>query len=74
MTRFVKKHIWWSSLLEPHRPQYLYWDESTEHFETGCYGTARKHKWEFTDEEVAQIENDYPVLDDFMTEKGGENE
>lgn len=69
--RIVKKSItWWTSVFDRYGPVFLYWDEETDHFEVGSHGSARKHKWLFTKEEIDNIRCDFPEFDDnFMLDK-----
>lgn len=58
MTRFLLKTLWWTSIFS-HTPQYLYFKDDM--FEVGCYSSAKKYKWEFTEEEVIQLYKDYDM-------------
>lgn len=61
MKRLLLKRLWFSSVYDPYAPNYLYYDEETEHFEVGCRAEARQHIWEFTDEEIEQMQKDYDL-------------
>ena len=63
--RLVKKPCWWTSLYDD-REKFLYWcyDVDNQRFEIGCMATARQHKFNFTEEELEQMEKDYSNLKD----------
>ena len=70
MYRIVKKPSWWTCLYDTSQPQFLYWWQDRERFEVGSYSSARKQKWEFTEEEVSQILKDYPDIEnEFLIRK-----
>lgn len=72
MYRIVKKPSWWTLMHDYSQPQFLYWWQEREHFEIGCYASARNHKWEFTEEEIEQIKKDYPDIEnEFLIREEG---
>ena len=67
--RIVKKATWWTNLYTTGLPQFLYFDFESEHFEVAGYSVARKHKWEFTQEEILSIVKEYPGFhEEFLVE------
>lgn len=67
--RIVKRPSWWTRAYTTGLPQFLHYDYNTEHFELASYGSAKKHKYEFSPEEIKQIMKDYPhITDEFIIE------
>ncbi len=60
MYRLLLNRIWWTPAYDD-SPKYLYFDERTDDFEVGCRAQARKHKFEFTEEELEQMKKDYDL-------------
>ena len=67
--RIVKKNSWWTSIFATEAPQFLYFDFDTEHFEVASYQAARKHKWEFSKEEIDAISEELGFSEEFFVEE-----
>ena len=63
MYRIVKTRCWWCELIDTEQPQYLFWDKTLKRYRIGCRTTASRHKWEFTEKELAKIRTKYPDFD-----------
>lgn len=64
-SRAILKPVWWTEILDIcNTPQYLFYDNSLRRYRTGSYNTAKKHKWEFTDEEIRELRLDHPDFDE----------
>lgn len=64
-SRAILKPVWWTEILDIcNTPQYLFYDNSLRRYRTGSYNTAKKHKWEFTDEEIKELRLDHPDFDE----------
>lgn len=64
-SRAILKPVWWTEMLDIcNTPQYLFYDNSLRRYRTGSYNTAKKHKWEFTDEEIRELRLDHPDFDE----------
>lgn len=63
----------WFTHLYDNSPVYLYWSDVTEDFEIATYGTARKHKFIFSEDELAQMKKDYdlsPFVVEYIKRRG----
>ena len=64
-SRAILKPVWWTEILDICvAPQYLFYDENLRRYRTGSYNTAKKHQWEFTDEEIKELRLDHPDFDE----------
>ena len=64
-SKAVLKPVWWTEILDICvTPQYLFYDENLRRYRTGSHNTAKKHKWEFTDEEIKELRLDHPDFDE----------
>jgi hypothetical protein len=70
-SKVILKPVWWTEILDICvTPQYLFYDEALRRYRTGSQNTAKKHKWEFTDEEIKELRLDHPDFDEvFMLER-----
>lgn len=67
--RIVKRATWWTSIFGTEAPQFLYFDFDTEHFEVASYNAVRKHKWEFSEEEIDLISKEPGFHNEFFVEE-----
>lgn len=58
--RILLKPLWFTSAFS-YTPTYLYYDMDIDAFEVGSRSVARKHKFEFTKEEIEQMKKDYDM-------------
>ena len=58
--RLLLKPLWFTSAFS-NTPTYLYFNEQEGTFELGCRAQARKHKFEFSEEEVKQMGKDFDL-------------
>ena len=64
-SKAVLKPVWWTEILDICvTPQYLFYDNSLRRYRTGSYNTVKKHKWEFTDEEIKELRLNHPDFDE----------
>ena len=58
--RLLLKPLWFTSAFS-NTPTYLYFNEQEDTFEVGCRAQARKHKFEFSEEEIKQMGKDFDL-------------
>lgn len=71
--RLVKLTSWWTSAYDTGRSQFLYYDFNLDRFEVANYNVVRRHKWEFSAEELAMMQKEFN-LSEFLVEKVREGE